>query len=107
MGSKTEVGFRPVQGQSQLSRQGQAGRRKGLESGKEQVCGQVLARCKSELTLGQRVALPAHGTGQVVTGGPLREPVRKPGVGTKGSVQRACSRMEVGAQPIVTCISGS
>ena len=39
MGSKTEVGFRPVQGQSQLSRQGQVGRRKGSESGKEQVCG--------------------------------------------------------------------
>lgn len=83
MGSKTEVEFRPVQGQSQLSRRGQAGRRKGLESGKEQVCGQVLACCKSELTLGQRVALPAQGTGQVAEGGQLKKPVRKPGVGTK------------------------
>lgn len=48
MGSKIEVGFRPVQGQSQLSRQGQVGRRKGSESGKEQVCGQVLAHVASQ-----------------------------------------------------------
>ena len=45
--------------------------------------------CKSELTLGQRVALPAQGPGQVAKGGQLKKPVRKPGVGTRWSVQRA------------------
>lgn len=60
--------------------------------------------CKSELILGQRVALPAQGTGQVAKGGQLKKPVRKPGVGTRWSVQRACSKMEIGAQPISSLV---
>ena len=84
MGSKTEVGFRPVQGQSQLSRQSQVGRKEGpgIREGAS-VWTRACSCCRSELTVGQRDALPAQGTGQVAKEGQLRQQVRRPDMGTR------------------------
>lgn len=62
----------------------QVGRREGpgIREGAS-VWTRACSCCRSELTVHQRDALPAQGTGQVAKGGQLRQQVRRSGMGTR------------------------
>lgn len=74
-----------------------SGRKKGLESGKEQVCGQVLAHVASQSDAWSEVALPALGTGLVA-----KRPTQETGQ------EARCGDQVVVQSPahLFTCISG-